>query len=63
MVVHRDANHLADTVAVEDFNFVDLGACEGPGIASPEEDIDGGSNVQVAADVEGDLAVSKEFFA
>jgi hypothetical protein len=48
---------------MEDFNFVDLGACEGPGITSPEEDIDGGNNIQATADVEGDLAVSKEFFA
>ena len=42
-MVHSDANHLADTAAVEDFKFVDLGADEGPGIASPEED--GGGNV------------------
>jgi hypothetical protein len=62
-MVHCDANHLADTAVVEDFNFVDLGAREGPGIASPEGDIDGGSIVQATADVEGDLAVSKEFFA
>ena len=60
-MVHCDANHLADTAVVEDFNFVDLGACEGPGIASPKEDIDGGGNVQATADVEGDLAVSKDF--
>ena len=43
-MVHSYANHLADTAAVEDFNFVELGAGDGPGIASPEEDIDGGSN-------------------
>ena len=43
-MVHSDANHLADTVAVEDFNFVELGMGDGPGIASPEEDIDGGGN-------------------
>jgi hypothetical protein len=61
-MVHSDANHLADTAAVEDFNFVDLCVCEGPGIASQEEDIDGGGNAQATLDVEGDLAVSKEFF-
>ena len=33
-MVHRDANHLADTAAVEAFNFVDLGAAEVPGITS-----------------------------
>ena len=43
-MVHSDANHLADTAAVEDFNFVELGTGDGPGIASPEEDIDGGGN-------------------
>ena len=43
-MVHSDADHLADTAALEDFNFVELGAGDGPGIASPEEDIDGGGN-------------------
>ena len=45
-MVHSDANHLADTAAVEDFNFVlELGTGDGPrSIASPEEDIDGGGN-------------------
>ena len=43
-MVHRDANHLADTAAVKDFNFVELGMGDGPGIASPEEDVDGGGN-------------------
>jgi len=62
-MVHSYANHLADTAAVEDFDFVELGTGDGPGIASPEEDIDGGSNVQATADVEVDLAVSKKFFA
>jgi hypothetical protein len=43
-MVHRDANHLVDTAAVKDFEFVELGTGEGPGIASPEEDIDGGGS-------------------
>ena len=43
-MVHRDANHLVDTAAVKDFYFVELDAGEGPGIASPEEDVDGSDN-------------------
>jgi hypothetical protein len=44
-MMHCDANHLADTAAVEDFDFVelDMGTCLG--IASPVEDVDGGGNV------------------
>ena len=43
-MVHSDTDHLADAAAVEDFDFVELGAGNGPSIASPEENIDGGSN-------------------
>jgi hypothetical protein len=44
MVYHGDANHLVDTAAVKDFNFVELVTGDGPCIASPEEDVDGGGN-------------------
>ena len=38
--MHCDPYHSANTVAVEDFDFVELDTGEGPGIASPEEDVD-----------------------
>jgi hypothetical protein len=37
---------------------------ESPSVASPEEDVDSGCNVEMmASDVEGYLAVSEYFFA
>ena len=63
-MMHYDANHSSNAAAVEDFYPVELELGEGPGITSPEEDVDdGGSNVEVAEDVEGYLAVSEKFFA
>jgi hypothetical protein len=55
---------LVDAAAVEDFDSVlVLETGKGPGITAPEEDVDGGGNIQAAADVERDLAVPEEFFA
>ena len=62
-MVHCDSDHSTDAAAVEDFYSVNLETGEGPGIAAPEEDVDGGGDVEAAADVKGDLAVSKKFFA
>ena len=63
-MIHCDVNHLADAVVVEDFNSVDLEMGEGPaGITAPQEDVDGGGNIELAADVKGDLAVPEKFFA
>jgi hypothetical protein len=38
-------------------------ADESPGVTSPEEDVDGGCNVERAKDVKGYLAVSENCFA
>ena len=59
-----DPYHLSDTAAVEDFDsvaFLETG--KGPGVKAPEEDVGGGGNVEVAANVEEYLAVSEKFFA
>jgi hypothetical protein len=48
---------------VEDLYLVKLELGEFPGITSPKEDVDGGSYVEAAVDVEGYLVVSKKFFA
>ena len=50
-------------MAVEDLYLVELELGEFPGITSPKEDVDGGSDVEAAADVEGYFAVSEKFFA
>ena len=39
------------------------GPGKGPGITAPEEDIDGGGNIEAVADVKGDLAVPEKLFA
>jgi hypothetical protein len=49
---------------VEDFDSVEfLETGKGPGVKAPEEDVGGGGNVEVAANVEEYLAVSEKFFA
>ena len=44
-MVHCDTDHLADAAAVENFDFVKLGLGQGPGITSPEEDVNCGGDV------------------
>jgi hypothetical protein len=62
-MVHCYADHSSDAAAVEDFNPFCLEGGESPGITSPEDDVDGCSNVNAAADLEGYFVVSKKFIA
>ena len=61
--MHGNANHSLDAAAVENFDPFDLELGEGSGITFPEEDVDGGGNVEAAEDMEGYFVVSKKFFA
>ena len=62
-LVHGDSEHFADAFAMEYFKSRELETGERPGVTSPEEDVDSGGNIETAADVEGYLSVSENFFA
>ena len=62
-LVHGDSEHFADAFAVEYLESRELETGKSPGVASPEEDVNSGGNIETAADVEGYLSVSENFFA
>ena len=45
-MMHGNADHSSDAAAVENFDPFDLELGDGPGITSPEEDVDGGASRQ-----------------
>jgi hypothetical protein len=56
--------HSSNAAMVEDFYHVQLELGECPGIISPKDDVDSGSDIKPAADgVEGYHEVSEKFFA
>jgi len=62
-LVHGDSEHFADAFAVEYLESRKLETGKSPGVASPEEDVNSGGNIETAADVKGYLSVSENFFA
>ena len=62
-LVHGYSEKFADAFAVEYFKSRELETGERPGVASLEEDVDSGGNIEMAADVKGYLSVSENFFA
>jgi hypothetical protein len=62
-LVHGYSEHFADAFAVEYLESRELETGKSPGVASPEEDVDSGGNIETAADVKGDLSVSENLFA
>ena len=62
-MMHCDPCHLMDTAVVENFESVELETGKGPSSPAPEEDVDGGGNIEAEVDVEGDLVVPEKFFA